>query len=426
MVRRLWLGILLLLAVPCEALAQPASPAALLEQALAAHGFENVSAIIGDERVTVTYENRRYRDEVRALDEAARLALPHVPPGSRLTLVPQRRGLPLLAVSMNAGEEDGDAMYAAAERHATAETHGSGDHAPRSTTTRVPSFDVSTDVAANWNAIKHRPRRNGSFGRFDLVLHPQFSGFFGDRQDAFQTQMNVAPELTIALRKGLSLSAAVILPLQNDLERDGDFVRPGVMAINQTFRLPRSTFVSLTAGYFTRNRYGLDAEAAVYLAGGRWLLSARAGYTGYASFRKGTWTYGSPDVLTFSAGVERFLPRYTTSLHARFERYLLEDVGVRFGVDRAFGEITLGFFGLVTSDGDNVGVRFSVPLFVRKYGRPARLRVRPPRAFPWEYRYQGLPQTGLDYRVTNRADRLWDELPPRFLENQMRELYDGR
>jgi len=66
------------------------------------------------------------------------------------------------------------------------------------------------------------------------------------------------------------------------------------------------------------------------------------------------------------------------------------------------------------------------PLFVRKYADPARLRVRPARAFPWEYRYQRLTQAGMRYRTTTRADPLWEELPSRFIRQPLLDLEERR
>jgi hypothetical protein len=259
-----------------------------------------------------------------------------------------------------------------------------------------------------------------------VVVHPQLAAQFGGRQDVFESQVNLEPEITTSLWKGMRISSQWIIPLQNELERGGDFVRPGITVISQALRLPGSSFASLTAGYFTRNRYGVDAEAATYLGAGRWRLSARAGYTGAASFRRGAWTYTSPDVLTFRAGLDVFVPAYTSTFGVSFERFVFEDVGVRFDVERAFGEFRLGFFGIATTEGDNVGFHFVAPLFVRKYAAPARLRVRPARTFPWEYRYQGLTQAGMRYRTTTRAEALWEELPPRFIQQQLLDLEERR
>jgi hypothetical protein len=367
-----------------------------------------VAVVVADGHVTAAYENRRYRYEIRGLKEAVDVLMRNVPQGNRLTLVPQRRGIPLAAVTV-----------AQADYHAYESGNMTEDRF-------FSSFIISTDVADAWHALGGRPRHNRSFRRFDIVAHPQLAVQFGGRQDVFESQVNLAPEISTSLWKGMRLSTQWIIPLQNELARQGDFVRPGVTAISQAFRLPGHTFVSLAAGYFTRNRYGIDAEAATFLDRGRWMLSARAGYTGDASFRMGKWTYDSPDVVTLSAGVDFFVPIYTTSLGLRFERYVYRDVGVRFDVERDFGEFTLGFFGLMTSEGDNVGFRFVAPLFMRKYARPSRLRVRPARSFPWEYRYQGLTRAGARYETTTRADALWEELPARFIQPQLRELEEER
>ena len=49
-----------------------------LQLSLTIHGFENVSVILEDKRVIVTYENRIYRDEMRAIRVLYRQSKWHV------------------------------------------------------------------------------------------------------------------------------------------------------------------------------------------------------------------------------------------------------------------------------------------------------------------------------------------------------------
>jgi hypothetical protein len=63
-------------------------------------GFENVSMVLEDGRLIVTYENRVYRYEMRALREVMAALLPLLKEGVSLTLIPQSRGVPLFAITV--------------------------------------------------------------------------------------------------------------------------------------------------------------------------------------------------------------------------------------------------------------------------------------------------------------------------------------
>lgn len=62
-------------------------------------GFENVALALDDDRLMVTYENRVYRDEKRAVREIVTAVSPLVKEGMSVVLIPQRRGVPLFAIT---------------------------------------------------------------------------------------------------------------------------------------------------------------------------------------------------------------------------------------------------------------------------------------------------------------------------------------
>jgi hypothetical protein len=208
----------------------------------------------------------------------------------------------------------------------------------------------------------------------------------------------------------------VILPIQNELDEQGDYVRPGIVSINQTVRLRGDTFVSLSGGYFSDNRYGVDLESRTYLQGRRFALGARIGYTGYAGIRDGSWSQSSMGRLSAALTTDVYVRQYSLLIRSGLERFAYGDFGWRVDVVRTFGEVQLGLFGLVSEGENNAGFSIAIPLFGRKYGNPASLRIRPARTFDWEYRYRGFPSTGLRYETGHGIDELWDGVFPGFFE----------
>lgn len=388
--------------VSAGARAQQQDAAQAVAQALVGLGFENVAATAEGDRIVATYENRRYRYEARAVWEAAEAAMPLVGGAARLTLVPRRHGIPLRSVTIPA-----DAYRAFRDEQIDRDAF-------------LDTLEERLDVGPWREALAGAPRRRSSLLRFDFVVAPQFAVQFGSYNDAVQTQLGVAPELTATLLRGLQLRLQWIFPIQNELDEDGDYVRPRWMTLNQTVRLPGNTFVAATLGYFTANRYGVDVEARTYLAGGRFAVGGRAGYTGLAAYRLGTWRYTDPDRWTGRIHVDAHVPRFALLVRASAERFIFGDDGLRVEVRRAFGETHIGFWGLASNSENNAGVTLSIPLFPGAYTRPMRLRPRPARTFDWEYRYRDFPLSGRRYRTGQELDRLWDGIQPTLLGAQLR------
>ncbi len=406
--RIIWICLVVLTATAGALHAQPratllATPTA---EKLVTHGFEDVSVSVVEGGMIVGYENRVYRYEIRAIQEIIQLLGPDMAPGQMLTLVPHNRGVALASITVPA-----DAYHAF--------RRGETDAAQFVDAIGVSFRPTRLDVG---QVVSHA---NPSTFKLDVTLQPQLRTEFGKFSDPIESQINLVPGVSTSLWKGMRLSAQVILPLQNELDPAESQVRPGVVTLTQTLRPLPSTIVSASAGYFTNNQYGVDLSAQHYLMGGRLMLGAGAGYTGYAALDDGTWYYGGVDVLTYAAGVRyHLLPQRSFWVQAGYGQYLYQDRGWRVDMERAFGEVRIGFYGIVTDGGENAGARISVPLVLRKYGTRGRIRFRPAERFSWQYDYRKLELSGTAYDTHDSIDAFWKGLTPVFVKAQLAAL-DG-
>ena len=377
-----------------------------LQRSLTKHGFENVLAIVEDRRVIITYENRIYRDEIRAIQEAFTIAVRHVPQLEHITAIPQNREIPLVTVSIPKVTCRMPSGQAASDKCS------------------VRSVEASLDVEDTWRRIASTTKQHSSFRKLDVIVRPQFNALFGNYDDPVESQINLVPAIRTGIWKGMSLFAELIIPLQNELGGDGDDLRPGLLTINQTFRLPRYTFVSATVGYFTENRYGVDFDAKKLLANGRLSVGANIGYTGRASYREGKWYISDLSAVTAIFNAEYRFPQYDLSVRGTFGRFLYEDDGVRFDVLRQFRETEIGFFVFKTDRGSNAGFKFSIPIFPPKYLPANRVRISPAREFQWGYRYRGIPFSGIRYNTGNETDAFMKRLNPDYIKNRLAGVED--
>lgn len=361
-------------------LRQPTLPAAVAStQLLTADGFSNVAVLHG-RRLWVTFENTRYRDSRRALDEAAALLLPTLADGSELVLVPTVDGVML-----------GQATYAAPDDGGSPGPH-------------VPAPALSLSLAGMPADLVSAPRAGKPFGRVDVVVHPWFEAAFGDFDNPIRSRSGVAPEVRVPLRTGLSLSAQVLFTVQDDLPTGESSIRPGLVTLTQTVRLPRNVFVVAAAGLFARNRYGADLQARAYSSDTRWFAGGELALTGAASFAREGWSAAQARERTALAEAGWRSTRYGLTVQGTAGTFLGEQKGIRMDVVRQFGEVDLGWFVTHTDQGTNAGATLRIPLGVAKHPQPGPLRVRVADAFRWEYRYYGFVPGGRRFRTGRTMD----------------------
>ncbi len=401
-------------------------------------GFENVSIVHEDRRLIVTYENRVYRHEMRAIREVMAALSPLLKEGMSVTLIPQSRGVPLFSVTIPAGEyladvwenppnplykreEDGYARgLDSVWKLAGAILNGaSSDEMPAS------GIDASFDVGTAWRKVQN-PHGTGFWShRFGILLHPQFSAEYGDDTELVIYDFNLVPEANASLWKGMLLTTQLVIPVHNELDQGGDYLRPGLLTLNQVFRLPYSTFASATLGYFTQRRYGADLQVRKYFSNGRLSVGADVGYTGYAAYIDGVWFYSRVGLLTGLFDVEYRLPLFELGLRATLGRFLYRDKGFRVDFFRQCDEVRIGFFAHKTEGGENAGVAIRIPIFPSKHLSIGSLRIGTGKEFRQEYRYRGFLNEGVYYDTGNSVDRFMKRLSPDYVASKTSNDFDG-
>ncbi|MBN1894326.1 YjbH domain-containing protein [bacterium] len=375
-----------------------------VRDALIRLGFENVAAYEDSADLAVTYENRIYRYEIKAVREIFKLVPEFQLDGKRLILIPQKRGIPVAAIVV---DPDRGAQIYRAEYMQEKKNRA--------------KIEVNMDVEPYWKRLDRMKPGNSSFMKIDFYIHPQFKAQLGNFRDAVQSQINLAPAVSTSLWKGMRFSVQWIFPLQNDLGPEGDDGRPGFVTLNQTLRLPFRSFLSGSLGYFSQNRYGVDLEIKKFWCNGQIAAAADLGYTGFAQYYQNGWYYSDPGWWTYFFSVEARSAVYDFTARLTCGKFIYRDSGFRLDVLRQFGEIAVGFFALKTGEGTNGGFSFNIPLFPSKRGYPRRFRVSPAVGIPFSYRYKGLPQYGLQYSTSNGLDEFLENLNPDFIGNQLRK-----
>lgn len=378
---------------------------------LVKRGYENVRAMVRNDTLFISAENRVWRWEPSAVAAIFTAVMPEIDSGGAVSLTLLRTGIPVTTVTVS--RKNYDALLA-------------GTLTPEAFTDSVSS--VLSD--RNYRSAM-RPMRpaNRPFGKVDVAIGPQLKLQFGEYDEPLQAQFNIVPTVSVAITRGLSFTGQVIFPVYNNLPDDpeGNAIRPGVVALSQDFRLPYGIFTSLNAGLFTRDRYGLEGEAFKLFFNGRLSAGGSLGYTGQLRLIDGTFTYSSMDDFTWSFSASWLFARQDLTLRAGYGRFIDGDQGWRADVSRRFGEISIGFFAMQTDGLLNGGFNFIVPLPPRKYGTKNYIRLRPSSCVPWEYRAKGLPAYGRSFETGSGIPELLFDLNPDYIRNHLgKQILTGK
>jgi hypothetical protein len=357
---------------------------------VASLGFSNVATVVEGRRVFVTFENTRYRDLRRGLREVAAELLPSLGPAGELVLAPTLDGVPLGTATFRAGISVSSGPV--------------GSAVPR------PAPRTSLDLKGLPAQLFSTPRASASFGRVDVVVHPWLEARLGQGANA-GSRLGLAPEVRIPLRKGATLKAQLLFTIHDGMVTGESRLRPGLVVLKQRMRLPQRTFLTITAGSFIPDRYGIDAEVQFYSRQGRWSWGATGAMTGSVSYGLRDWYYKAPSQPTVM--VNAAVLHRERGLFARATAGIVSDQRVlRVDLRRQFGETDLGFFAVVGEKSENAGFSVRVPLFTRAYVRPGPIRLRPSEAAKWEYFYHDFPTGTSAYRVGDTMDEVLRWLVP--------------
>jgi hypothetical protein len=377
-----------------------------IAELVARAGYENVRVTRHGDTLFIGLENRVWRYEPRAAAEVLKLVMPGMPRGGVVALTLMRTGIPVTTLAVTRNSYD------------------------RLLAGQITPEVFSDSAAALLSNTGYRARLRGlapanrSFFKFDLVVAPQLKLQFGNYVHPLEVQFNVVPGLQVALLPGMTFTGQVIFPVFNNLigDPEGYSVRPGLITLSQAFRLPYQLFATVTAGYFTRNRYGVNGEIRKFMFNGKLSAGATLGYTGQMKLEEGYFLYTPVNLFTWFADASWRFARYDLTLRAGYGGFIGGDKGWRADVTRQFGEVTVGFFAMETGGLVNGGFNFIIPLPPRKYGTRNHIRVRPASYVPWEYRAKGLPSTGRTFSTGSGTAELLFNLNPDQLRKETGKL----
>lgn len=215
-------------------------------------GMENIQTVTEvNGNTTIAFEDNVYRGTYRGIGKAIEAAMEGMH-GGNLQMVVLEHSIPQLCITLT---EKVITEYK--EKQITiGEVYR--------------QMEISYDTDEAMEVLKKRHQTlNSSAGKVDIVVYPEVKLENSSFDRLYTYYVNLAPAVEMALWKGAELTAQVVFPVATNLKGQYKKIRPGVIALSQEFCLGKGFLGRVTAGNFTNNRMGAQAEMKYRTANGR-------------------------------------------------------------------------------------------------------------------------------------------------------------
>ncbi|WP_455640379.1 hypothetical protein [Parabacteroides sp.] len=359
-------------------------------------GYENIRAGSTETGYWITVEDRVHRSVYKGIDEAVKILLEIVEEDKDVDLILLNNRIPQLKIHLS---------------NMILKEYRQNEISVADVMKRL---DIGYDTDNYRSGEPLKKPVNPSAGRIDLVFYPQI-GLANYRLDKlYVVDISLAPALEMQLWPGARFTGQVVFPVYNNLKGEVDYIRPGILALSQSFRMRDNVFGSLHVGNFSDNRMGTAVELGYRSDRGYWGIGGEAGLTGSSTFYNGRWEVSNWKRVNFALKGYAYVPVWNVRFDVSVGQYVYGDRGGRFDCMRYFGEVAVGLYAMYSGREVNGGFNFSVPLpgRKRKRSRSFPVRVMLPEYFDWEYEAQSGPdyknrKLGRTYRVHPERNRDW-------------------
>ena len=375
-------------------------------------GFEHVQIYVGNDReLYIEYENRAYREELLAMGIV--LALVDQAIGTEenvgVTLIPQHRGLALCEIQVFLPDYQDYLKGQLSEKYFYRRMNISGpeNHRPL-------NREMDSGV------------RNPSFGKIDLLFSPGMAYQLGHYDDRVKMNFSVLSGLAANTWRGGRVHLSAMMPVFDEIHVYEKHPRLTMFSFSQVFRTPLNIWGAFSGGYFAPDRWGGGLELNRYFLNRHVLLGMEGEYTGFLLYDDKEWAYSPLSNFTGSIyAFYHYLP-LNVVLGISYNKFLMQDEGVRFRFSRYFGETLLGAYFTKTDRDKHGGFYMQIPLSRQKQPYPSRVRARLSDYYQFSYQASnqvytyGEPiKTGLKISTGLSLTEFHKHLTPNYIKNNM-------
>lgn len=366
-------------------------------------GMENIRYAETEKMTTISFEDNTYRGTYRGIGKAVDACLKSEVMNN-LQLVVLNNQIPQICINLP------DALL---------EAYRNKEISLRQV---YAQMGISVDTESAMEALQDvKNTKNRSAGKADIVVYPELFLKNTNFNKLYTYAISLSPAIEMELWKGGKITAQVVFPVATNLKGEYRKIHPGVMTLSQEVRLKHNLFGRITAGNFTHNRMGVQADLKYRTNNGRLEFGALAGSTVYSGIVDGEGWYISRQLRVNAAfTISAYEPHTNLQFDMQAGRYVYGDYGIRGDCSRHFGEYTIGLYALYAEGEINGGFHFAIPLPGKKWNRNHAIRIKPADYFAYTYSIvsQGKyidEQRGRSYNVQPDENRSSNFYQPDFI-----------
>lgn len=368
----------------------------LLKKALTTAGFENIRAIEKDNELILSLENNVYRYSPTGVTVVMD-SINNYFIGKPVNLIILDKGVPAILIRYSTIMID--------------------------STYVLKDMDVTYETERYWSLVKDCLATNTHKYKTDIVIYPQVAFQNHNLKGIYEGQFNIAPAVSTSLWKGMLITGQLIIPVYNNLNVEGDYIRPGFVVLSQKYRFKNSWFGELSGGLFNAYRYGFDLKIQRPIGNQNWDISFQTGYTGDSQIENGDWKRSSLNTFTCFTSLSYYYSQYDIKTSIGAGRFINEDYGINFNVSRYFGETSISFYAFVGDGPFTGGFHFSVPIAPRKRNRNNNVRVVPAKYFDLKYNYESEPLYFKTYETKPGGNPFGEWTYPLWMKKEILKKY---
>ncbi|WP_165372248.1 YjbH domain-containing protein [Emticicia agri] len=256
--------------------------------------------------------------------------------------------------------------------------------------------------------------------KLDFSLLPQFTAKFGNYDNPVEAKINLLLNTQLYLGRGLALTTGITFPIINDLDKQSMRLRMAPTFLNKFLVFKRSNFMSISAGLFYKDQYGINVQYRFFDVNKHWSFGLEGAYTGYYRISGEYFEYQKPEYVLLLGDISYRMYKHDITLKLSGGQYLYNDRGIRFDLIRQFTNVEIGFYALKTTNGASVGFNFAVPIPPGSIVKTKHFHLRTADEFRWEYLYVKGYNIGERYRTGYQLDEKLRMYHSSYWNNQLR------
>jgi hypothetical protein len=261
--------------------------------------------------------------------------------------------------------------------------------------------------------------------KWDFWIQPQFSAIFGNLNKAVENKTNILLNTELIITNGFSLYTGITFPLVNDLDNQPLNIRLAPTYFNYFHHKNSPDYLSLSAGLFFNDRYGLNAEYQHMDFNKTLSFGLEGSYSGFYYLYPDSYKYTDLRELLVLANLAYRFPRNDVTLNLIAGQFLYYDKGFRLELIRQYTKAEIGFFGSFTENGATIGINLAFKIPPSAAIENKHIRLRTSEDYNWEYVYSRGFKIAERYRLHYKLDQKLRQYHRSFWQSELNKSKYG-